>query len=108
MLFNLRIDESRNIMLGKIKKPQTKNKTNQNTSCAALENLIKSKSTFKSVTLASADRMFTSVTTWTTSEGCAAFSKSLCPHVHVWCTELCGKCPCSSRSFSLYDCPSLH
>ena len=50
MVFNFRTDECRNIMLGKIKGPQSENQNKSNTaSCAVRENLIKSKSTFKSV-----------------------------------------------------------
>lgn len=44
-----------------------------------------------------------------TTEGCAAFSKSLCvPYMQVWYTEFCGYCPFFSRTFFLYDYPSLY
>lgn len=49
--------------VGKIKGPQTKNQNKSNTSsCAAPENLIKENQLVNQLTLASAYKMFTSIT----------------------------------------------
>lgn len=90
------------------KTPKLKNTTNQNTSCAALENLIKSKSTFKSVNFGVCiQNVYQHYRCRWLVRDVQHFRnpcESLC---HVWCTEFCGKCPPSSRVFP-YDCPPLH
>lgn len=80
--------------------PKLKNTTNQNTSCAALENLIRSKSTFKSVNFGVCiQNVYQHYLCWWLLRDVQHFQnpcESLC---HVWCTEFCGKCPPSSRVF---------
>lgn len=83
--------------------PKLKNTTNQNTSCAALENLIKSKSTFKSVNFGVCiQNVYQHYLCRWLLRDVQHFQnpcESLC---HVWCTEFCGKCPPSSRLFPIW------
>lgn len=83
--------------------PKLKNTTNQNTSCAALENLIKSKSTFKSVNFGVCiQNVCQHYRCRRLVRDVQHFQNPCESWCHVWCTEFCGKCPPSSRVFPIW------